>query len=341
MHKSFPVVLVATGLALALAGCGSTPAAPAATGDAPAKDATPISIKIGYTAIGAAYSDLYVCEDEGIFTKNGLDAELVFLNSSSQLVPALASGSVDVGAGVARTTAGGIMKGIDLRYIALPIPVYYMEMWGNDKIKSPEDMKGKKIGLSSPGSLGDASVDAWLKDMGWTDKDVQKTFLKSSTAEVTALKQGAVDAIVTQPPTGTQTREFGAVKVMDFTKYPAAANAYNVTAKYLAANKEAVTRFVKSETECLALLHKDKDKAVASIIKHTTNPNKALAEYSYDFFEPLWAKNPAVDPKLVSQAFDLAAALGDGTKPSDTSKYVDNSFVEKLDKAGYIDGLYK
>ena len=166
----------------------------------------------------------------------------------------------------------------------------------------PADLKGKKIGLSSPGSLGDASVDAWLKEMGWTDKDVQKTFLKSSTAEVTALKQGAVDAIVTQPPTGTQTRDFGAVKIMDFTKYDAAANAYHVTGKYLEANKEAITRFVKSEVDCLAMLHKDKKKAVASIIKHTTNPDEALAEYSYDFFEPLWAKNPAIDPKLVDAA---------------------------------------
>jgi NitT/TauT family transport system substrate-binding protein len=276
MRKSFPVVFAAAGLALALAGCGSgSPAAAPApsASDAPVKDMTPISMKIGYTAIGAAYSDLYICEDEGVFTKNGLDVELVFLNSSSQLVPALASGSVDVGAGVARTTAAGVMKGIDLRYIALPIPVYYMEMWGNKAIKSPADLKGKKIGLSSPGSLGDASVDAWLKEMGWTDKDVQKTFLKSSTAEVTALKQGAVDAIVTQPPTGTQTRDFGAVKIMDFTKYDAAANAYHVTGKYLEANKEAITRFVKSEVDCLAMLHQDKKKAVASIIKHTTNPD--------------------------------------------------------------------
>ena len=128
---------------------------------------------------------------------------------------------------------------------------------------------------------------------------------------------------------------------MDFTKYDAAANAYHVTGKYLDANKEAVTRFVKSEVDCLALLHKDKAKAVASIIKHTTNPDQALAEYSYDFFEPLWAKNPAIDPALVDQAFDLAVTLGDGTKPSDTSKYVDNSFVKALDKSGYIDGLYK
>jgi NitT/TauT family transport system substrate-binding protein len=224
--------------------------------------------------------------------------------------------------------------------VALPIPRYYVEMWGNPTLSSTQDLKGKKMGLSSPGSLGDASLDAFLAEQGWTDNDIHKTFLKSTPAEVAALEKGAVDAIVTQPPTGAQSRGKGFKKIMDFTRYPAAANAYTVTNAYLNTHRDAVAAFVKSEVECLAMLHHDKKAAMASIVKHSGNGDPELAEYAYDFFEPVWAKTPLLDPKLVDQAFADAAVEGGSTKPSDSSKYIDNSFVQTLQSSGFIDTLY-
>lgn len=329
------VALGAT-VALALSACG------ASGGSSKSAASSSMKMTVGYTAVGAAYSDLYVCQDKGIFKKHGLDVKLTLLNNSSQLTSALASDSVQIGAGVAKTTAASVLKGVDLKYVALPISSFYMEMWGKSSIKSPEDVKGKRIGLSSPGSLGDAAVDAWLKDMGWSDKDVTKVFLKSSPAELTALRKGAVDVIVTQPPRSKQSQSFGATKIMDFTKYPAAANAYTATAEYVAQNKKAVAAFVKSETECLSILHKDKKQAVKSIVKHTDESDKALANYAYNFFEPLWARDPKVNPKLIKTAFEEAAADdGDETKTPDTNKYIDNSFTTKIKKSGYIGSLYK
>jgi NitT/TauT family transport system substrate-binding protein len=336
LRKVLPAVALA--LACATAACGKPTAAGADSAAAPAGG---MSMTVGYTAVGAAYSDLYVCEDKGVFKKNGLDVKLTLLNSSSQLFAAVASDSVQIGAGVARSTAAGALGGIDLRYIALPIPRYYLEMWGKPTITSPDDLKGKKIGLSSPGSLGDASVDAFLKEKGWTEKDVQKTFLKSTAAEVTALQTGAVDVIVTQPPTGTKTRTQGFHKVMDFTKYPAAANAYTAKADYVKNNRPAVEAFVKSEVECLSMLHKDRTGTIESIRKHSGSDDQELADYSYDFFEPLWAKTPTVDPGLLNEAFVQAAADKGAPAPGDTSKYVDNSMVDELQRSGFINSLYK
>lgn len=321
------------GLALAASVSGCAASLPVAS----------MKMTVGYTAIGAAYSDLYVCQDQGVFRKNGLDVKLTLLNSSSQLVAALVSNSVQIGAGATTSTAAGAMnlKHVDLRYIALPISRYYLEMWGKPSIGSPDAVKGHKIGLSSPGSLGEAALDAMVRAKGWSPKDVTKVFLKSSPAEVAALKNGAVDAIVTQPPTGTQTRSQGFRKVMDFTGYPAAANAYTVKTDYVQKNEPAVQAFVKSEAQCLAILHTDKAAAIASIERHSGNSNKALATYSYDFFDPLWAKTPSVSPALVDQAFTVTADQGLGKKPADTAKFVDNSFVDRLSASGFIASLYR
>jgi NitT/TauT family transport system substrate-binding protein len=344
MRLSRPFYLAAAAAtALVLAACGS-PAAVSGSGTSGGGKGggKSMSMTIGYTAIGAAYSDLYVCQDQGIFKKNGLTVKLTLLNSSSQLFAALASNSVQIGAGVARSTAAGSLgANVPLKYIALPIPRLYLEAWGKQSIKSPDQLKGKKIGLSSPGSLGDASVDAFLADQGWTDKDVKKTFLKSTPAEVTALEHGAVDVIVTQPPTGTQTRSKGFRKVMDFTKYKAAANAYTMKADYLKANRPAAAAFVKSEVECLSILHNNEKMAIASIRKHSGSDDPALAKYAYDFFNPLWAKVPTVDPALLDAAFKQAAIDSHKPAPADISTYVDNSMLQKLQSDGFVDSLYK
>lgn len=322
-------------LFLTVSGCAVTPTA--------SVQKASMRMTIGYTAIGAAYSDLYICQDKGVFRKNGLDVKLTLLNSSSQLVAALVSNSVQVGVGATTSTAAGAMnlKGVDLRYIALPINRYYLEMWGKKSVRPGNGIKGLKIGLSSPGSLGDAAVDSFIRHNGWKQSDLHKVFLKSTPAEVSALENGAVDAIVTQPPTGTKTRQKGFKKIMDFTQLPAAANAYTVKSDYLKVNGKAVAAFVKSETECLAMLHNDKAAAVASIMKHSGVDNKPLAEYSYDFFNPLWAKTPRVDPALVHDAFAATVAKGVGTMPKDTGVFIDNSYVDRLQRSGFIASLYR
>src|SRR5262245_37625421 len=116
-------------LFLAVSGCAVTPTA--------SVQKSSMKMTIGYTAIGAAYSDLYICQDKGVFRKNGLDVKLTLLNSSSQLVAALVSNSVQVGVGATTSTAAGAMnlKGVDLRYIALPINRYYLEMWGKKSVR--------------------------------------------------------------------------------------------------------------------------------------------------------------------------------------------------------------
>lgn len=323
------LLLLAVAAATVLTGCGNS-----------ASDQPSMSLTVGYTALGAAYSDLYVCEDLGVYKKNGLDVELTRLNSSSQLLASLSSNSVHIGAGVASSTAAGILRGVDLKYIALPMPVYYLEMWGKPEITSTDDLIGKKVGLSSPGSLGDAAFQALLRDKG-LEGQVQPVYLKNVPAEVAALEQGAVDAIVTQPPNGTQTRDKGFKKILDFTEYPAAANAFTVTGEYLKVNSKAVQAFIRSEVECLSILHQNKEQAIESIRKHSGQDDQSLAEYSYDFFSKLWTREPRVHPELIESAFQEAAAKAGTPAPSNVDGYVDNSFIDKLKSEGFIDSLYK
>lgn len=319
------VIAVAT-----LAGCGNS-----AAGDG---DTT--QIKIGYPSDTASYGDLYVCQDEGIFAKHGLDVELTLLKTSSQLVAAMSSNTVQIAGGDGRAIAGGAIKGVDLKMIEVKLPVYFVEMFGDPSIKRVEDLRGKTVGATAPGSVTDSALRLMLKDKGLTD-DVTVTNLTSLPALVAAAKSGEIDALVTAPPQGVATEDQGWHKITDMTNYKTAASVYAVKGEYAKENAATVDKFVKADLECLAYLQKDanRDKSVDAIQKYTKTKDRKMVEYAYDFFKKVWVTDPVVDEDLVREAFRDAS--GGKTAPDDVSKYIDSSFLDKARKDGFIDDVNK
>jgi NitT/TauT family transport system substrate-binding protein len=313
--------VAAVGLALSLAACGKSTAKVKADANGL------LPLKIGYTAPGAGYSDLYDGVDYGIFKKHGLNVSITRLNDSSQLVPALASNSVQIGVGVGADSAAAILHGSDLRYIAMSEPHYNLEMWAAPNITTFADLKGKKVGLTSPGSQGDFGLTDLLESKGMKRSDVQSTFLKGVPAEVAALESGAVSAILTQPPQGTQTREKGAHRLAEMSSLPFPLGAYTVQASYLQKNREVLQKFYAAEAESLQYVRTHKKETSTVIQKYTGVKSQALSDYAYDFFLNVWQQTPAVDPKLIQQAFDEAAKNTHLKAPADVSKYIDNSLA--------------
>lgn len=317
--RLLPGMAVAAALLLSLSACANG----AKKVKADANGLLPV--KIGYTALGAGYSDLYVAADYGIFKKHGLNAQIVRLNDSSQLVPGLASGSVQIGVGVAQDSAAAIMRGSDLRFVAMSEPHYNLEMWAGPNIKTLQDLKGKKVAITSPGSESDYGLTALLQSNGMKRSDVSGIFVKGIPAEVAALESGAVSAILTQPPNGTQSREKGAHRLATLANLPFPLGTYTVQASYLKNNREVVKRFVAAEAESLRFLRSHKTETLASIQKYSGVKSPALADYAYTFFLDVWSKDPTVDPQVIKQGFQEAAQNSHGKAPSDVSKYIDNT----------------
>lgn len=298
------------------------------------------SLTIGYPSATASYGDLYVCQEQGIFKKNGLNVELKLLKTSSQLLAALTSGSVQIAGGDGRAVASGALKSTDVRFIALKIPVYFTEMWGISSINSLDQLKGHKVGVTAPGSVTDSATRIMLKDKG-LENDVQVVNLNSLPGLMAGAKKGAIDALVTAPPQGAESRAFGWHKITDMTKYRTAASVYAATGSYVKKNPETVKKFIKSEIDCLAFLHKNREPSVDAIKKYTKTDNRELAAYAYDFFKNVWVTDPSIDKDLIHQAFEEAANRSHTSAPADVSKYIDDSFVESFKKDGYINKVNK
>lgn len=315
-------------LAATLAGCGGS-----AEGGG---DGDLVQVKIGYPSETASYGDLYVCQDEGIFEKHGLDVQLTLLKTSSQLVAALSSGAVQIAGGDGKAIAAGALQDADLKIIELKIAKYFVEMFGESDIKSIEDLRGKTVGVTAPGSVTDSATRIMLADQG-LEKDVEISNLTSLSALLSAGKSGEIDALVTAPPQGVSTEEQGWHKITDMTEYQTAASVYTVTGEFAKNNADTVSKFVRADVECLAYLQKqeNREKSIDAIQKYTKTEDRAMAEYAYDFFKKVWEVDPVVDEKLVRETFERAA---EGRPvPDDLARFIDNSFLDKLREEGFMD----
>jgi len=82
----------------------------------------------------------------GVFRAHGLDAELIFIASSSQGMPALLAGQIPIYSGSLETAAQAAAAGADLVVIASSEPTQY-KLIVQPGIKSAADLKGKKVGI--------------------------------------------------------------------------------------------------------------------------------------------------------------------------------------------------
>jgi NitT/TauT family transport system substrate-binding protein len=313
------LAVIAAAVALAVTGCAGG-AGTKVTADSNGL----LPVKIGYTAPGAGYSDLYVAADYGIFKKHGLNVQLVRLNTSSQLVASLASNSVQIGVGVAQDSAAAILKGAPLKFVAMSEPHYNLEMWASPDIKTIQDLRGKKVAISSPGSESDFGLTALLNSKGMQRGDVQTEFVQGIPAEVAALDSGSVQAILTQPPNGTQSKEKGAVRLASLSDLAFPLGTYTVQSNYLAKNRDVVQKFVQADADALKYLRGNPQQTEKSIEKYTGVTSPSLAQYAYTFFINVWSQTPAVNEGLIAQAFKDAAASANTSPPSNVSQYIDN-----------------
>lgn len=317
--RTLAVAAVAVGLLASTVACGSG----SATVTADSSGLLPL--KIGYTAAGAGYADLYDGVEQGIFRKHGLDVTIVRLNTSSQLVAGLASNSVQIGVGVAADSATAIMKGAQLKFIAMSEPTYNLEMWAAPSVGGINDLKGKKVALTAPGSEGDFGLTALLQSYGMSRSDVTVDYVQSAAAEVAALDSGSVQAILTQPPQGTSTRQKGAHRLASLANLPFPLGTYTVESSYLAKNRDLVKKFVAAEAEALQYLPTHPTQTEAAIKKYTGEDNASLDQYAYQFFLQVWQKTPVVNENLIEQGFQEAAAKTKTTAPSNVSQYIDST----------------
>jgi len=171
------------------------------------------------------YLPLTIAEQLKYFTEEGLDIEIVDFAGGARALQAVVGGSADVVSGAFEHTLNMQAKGQPMRAFVLqgraPQIVLAVSTKTMANYKSIADLKGKKIGVTAPGSSTNVMSNFVLAKAGIRPADVSYVGVGASQGAVAAVRAGQVDAISNLDPVITILQRGGDIKIISDTRDPA------------------------------------------------------------------------------------------------------------------------
>jgi NitT/TauT family transport system substrate-binding protein len=316
----------------------SATSAPAPTAAAAAKPLTKLTI--GHGALSATDTPYWVAADQGLYAKYGLEIDDILLNGGSQIAQALSNGSVPIAAGGLGALLDAKLSGVDLTIIGSPYPWQFFQIYAQPGITSMEDLRGKTIAASDPGSSSDRAIIQVGQMYNMVPgKDFNVVYVGGTQQRVQVLEQKVVDASIISPPNGFIAGKEGFVKVVDLIadKVPFGYAGIAVNTQWTHDHPDLEENFFKAYLEGLALAKSNKTLAKQSISKHAEITDDDVLEEAYNVSVALMPLVPKLQPDLVKLMLDLSEQPS--AKTADPTSLYDNSLWQKIADEGFMKTL--
>ena len=329
-------------VAVLASACGgsTTPVATNPTAAAVSGAATPApptaKLIVGFSEIYEGTLPIWYAADKGIFAKNAIDADLRFIASSTGIAAILA-GEIQVFQGGGSETLSANAAGSDLVLIGNLVPIYPYVFMATADIKTLNDLRGKKVGVSSPGSTSDIATRIGLTKEGIDpNKDVSIVPVGSSQARTAALRSGAIQGGLDQPPFSIQLEAEGLHPLFDMAslKLPVVNNGVIVQRTYMTANRPVIQRYMDSLVQSVASLRKDKAGAIAVMKKQLQVNDETILARTYDYAMNLFPSLPYAKADQLADSVTVLGATNEKVKSYDVKKMLDESFVKSAADRG-------
>lgn len=342
--RSLKLAVLALATVVLVAACGGN--SDDKSGDT--KPGTVTTVKVGVLGL-VADAPFFVADTSGYFQEQGIKVEFTTFQSGADMIPAIASGQLDVGWG--QYTAGlfnAIGRGIDMKLVASAGSVDKNTTSGLVvTTKSgivpgdPQTLKGKTLAINGSGIGAQAYLHMVLKQAGISDKDVTLKVL-SLPNQVTALASGAIDGAFLVDPLIAAATAKGAAKVYG-TNYQLAGDKEHQIATVLyspqfSGKKDLANHFMTAYLKASDLVNKAfgakdqaaKDEVAKGLMAHVSTIKAATDLNGYY----VTGGSATLDTGSIDMFLDAFKDLGLVTVPNvDYKKSIDTSYGDAAKKA--------
>jgi ABC-type nitrate/sulfonate/bicarbonate transport system substrate-binding protein len=287
--------------------------------------AADIALTVGKAnATSDAIIPVNVGDKLGIFKKHGLDLKIVDFGGGSKMVQGLAAGAIDIGDG-AGTEMAFVAKGAPMLAVCQstgPAPFLGVGVPWDSPITKLEELKGKTIGVSSPGSFSDWSGHQLARKFGWGPDGVNTVAIGGGPAPIrAALRTHLVDAVISTTAlflSFEETKEGRLIAPVSAFEGNVGSGALFAANTLIAKDPDAIRAFIAGWLETVDYMraHKAETVKITSDINHFSE-NVMAREYDFTIgmhthdcrFEPealATLKRSFVEMKLVEGVPDMA-----------------------------------
>jgi len=286
----------------------------------------------------------WMAQEAGLFKKNNIDHHLVFVASSSIVTAALLGGDADM------TLTGGIGNVIayvrgstDVVFIGSVKNVMTQTIVAGGNIKRPEDLKGKRIGVSRIGGNSHYfTIQALRRYNMEPNRDFSFLQTGGDPETLAALLSGAIEVANLTPPTDSQAiaRGYHYVIYGPDLKIPYAAAAFVTRRSLIAKRTQLMGQYMRVMAEAAKIMHTDREFVYKVLGKYLRITDRNVLDSAYN------AEIKVLEPRLVIKNEALQAILDDVAQTDPRAKKVkpeemiDNRYLDEIEKSGFFDQLW-
>ena len=267
-----------------------------------------------------------VARGAGFFKDEGLDVRPVTLSSSGPIMMALLmSGQTDIVIAGAVAILRGIARGAPVVVVGGHLNRMSYALMTGKELKTVTDLKGKTIGITGIGGMGEFTVVESLRRHGLVkDRDFSVLNIEGGpAARIAALKTGKVEAVPLTPGQRVQAERDGFTVLLDtrdtLTEIPSTIIAS--TRQFAGSSPDKTVRFLRALDKANDLIRGDREKAIALGIRHGLRGDLALERKALDYY--------VADLDIRLKRENLAALLKQIDISDRPEKYFDDTYLTR------------
>ena len=300
-----------------------------------------------FSPIGINCLPWFVAKESRIAEKYGIDFDPVFIGASAVLFQSMLSGAADFSGSGGPAIISNVLKGGDIIQITAMVPRFTQSIMVKPEIKKPEDMAGRKIGVSRLGTVTHFALQTVIDSYGI--KGVTILQMGGQPEAFAGLVRGSVDGAVFSPPYNFQLKKQGyneLVSPNDLQKLTEFITNGIVGRRSVAEkDKDTVIRLIKLTAESIKLVQTDREFTEKVIMKWMPLKDPELLAQVYRFATENYSKEGVVPEgalrAMTKQMVQSNLVDAKAAAATPVTAYYDNRYVEEVKRSGFFDQLWR
>ncbi|MGH7817871.1 MAG: ABC transporter substrate-binding protein [Candidatus Binatia bacterium] len=295
-------------------------------------------VRVGYSGTGVAKNLHKTIERAGIWKKRSLEVRLIYFTSGATMAQAMVGGDLDIADSDVPAMLNAVSAGaLDGKLISVYVNRFPFAFVVRNEIRTPEDLKGKRLAISRFGSSSDVTTRMLLRLFNLDpDKDV-RIIQATGTTRLPAMVAGQLDGTLLGTYDVPALLDSGCCRVLvDLLELPIDYARFGqvVPTNLLKTRRDLFLKFVEGLIEGIYVFKTNTDLALSVLrAEGIKGP-----EYSYPRVAAAMRERPIPETKGVQAVMDSVKTPK--SKVTLAKDVMDGSLIEEIDKTGYIARLY-
>src|SRR5688572_1498060 len=312
---------------------------------APAADRPLQKINVAFSSISGNMAPLWVTQDKGFFRKNGLEVQVILIESGTTTAQALVAGDISFATLAGPAVIQSNLRGADTVMIAGIVNTLTFQLFTEKGITRPDQFKGKSLGVTRYGSATDFAMRYALDKYGLdANKEVAILQLGNVPALLAAMEAGKIQGAMLSAPTSLRAKKMGFPMLADLQMLGLEYQHTSVaTTRALLKSKPDLARdFMRAYIEGIHYAKTHRKETLDILAKHLRTDDREVLEDTYEsIVVALIPEKPYPTQKGVQIILRELGAKDPVARSAKPEQFVDLTVLKELDSSGFIDRVYK